>query len=181
MHDVPALDAPEGLPALEAHFRLSSGDYAVFARAYENLTPLRRIARLILIAVYTGCPLLGLYLASIGDVLFGGYLIALSAALIVWHRALMPWLVERQFVTQRLGEHDAVFVADTDGFLIRTAVSEGRQRWQSIHHVDDSPGHVILWLHTRLGWIVPKRGFASPEEADRFARLALERTEGSAL
>jgi hypothetical protein len=43
------------------------------------------------------------------------------------------------------------------------------------------PGHVLLWANDSIGWIVPKRAFATMNEAEAFARLAREKTAGQTL
>ncbi len=51
----------------------------------------------------------------------------------------------------------------------------------AIRQVDDLPSHVLLWPNNRIGWIVPKRAFATPDEAAAFDALAKEKTVDQTL
>ncbi len=41
--------------------------------------------------------------------------------------------------------------------------------------------HILLWPNNRIGWMIPKRAFDTPQEAADFAALAKEKTDGQTL
>ena len=73
------------------------------------------------------------------------------------------------------------FEAGEEGFAIKSELSEGVQKWELIRRVDDFPQQVLLWPNNRMGWMVPKRAFATPEDAAAFVALAKEKTVGQTL
>lgn len=167
---------------LEARYRLTYEDYLALTKAFARLTPMRRAC------LYALPLLIGLSLLLAGYFTWVQYdwplavYFAVVAGLLAFLRLVVgPWQQRRTFRNQRLGDFDIALTADEDGFQIYSELSEGRQKWGFIRRVDDMAEHVILWPNDRLGWIVPKRGFAGTAEAQAFARLAKEKTVGQTL
>lgn len=163
-------------------FRLTLDDFRVLTRAFNRLTRARRIGR------YVGMFMTGLMVAGVvfsawvlKDWPMAYYFAALAMLLFLLQFLVTPWQQRRSFEHQRLGDYEVELEADEDGFTSKSELSEGRQKWAFIRQVDDLPEHVILWPNNRIGWIVPKRAFATPMEAEAFAKLAKEKTAGQKL
>ena len=88
---------------------------------------------------------------------------------------------EQRVVHQRLGDCEMTFTADEESFATHSELASGTHKWAMIRRVDDLPGHVLLWPNNRIGFIVPKRSFATPSDAEAFAELAKEKTVGQTL
>lgn len=161
---------------LQVRYRLTLDDYVAMSRAYRRLTRGRRIA----IVVHAVLDTL-LFVAAIAAAVYGlwywaAYFLALGLFLLVMQFVVVPWQRRRQFAHQRLGDYEVALTADESGFSAKTDLAEGTHKWAAIRHVDDLSGHVVLWPNNRIGWIVPKRAFATPDEAAAFAALAKEKT-----
>ena len=157
-------------------YRLTLDDYKVLSRAYRRLTKGRRVA----IVVHAVLDAL-VFVASIAAAIYGewylaAYFLALGLFLLVLQFVIVPWQRRRQFAHQRLGDFEIVLAADENGFSAKTDLADGTQKWAAIRQVDDLPSHVLLWPNNRIGWIVPKRAFATPDEAAAFVALAKEKT-----
>lgn len=162
-------------------YRWTLDDYTVLTKAQLNLTPARRIVQRMInllvillfiaaaMAVYDGEPFWALYFLVLG--------LFLAAV----RFALAPHMRRKQFNHQRLGEFDIDFHADEEGFTTRSELGEGKNKWAMIRQVDDLPQHILLWPNNRMGWMIPKRAFATLEEAAAFVALAKEKTHGQTL
>lgn len=160
----------------QIRYRLTLDDYVAMSRAYQRLTMGRRVA----IIVYAALDAL-MFVAAITAAIYGewylaAYFLALGLLLLGLQFVIVPWQRRRQFAHQRLGDYEVALAADEIGFSAKTDLADGRHKWAAIRHVDNLPGHVVLWPNNRIGWIVPKRGFATPDEAAAFAALAKEKT-----
>ncbi|HRY08266.1 MAG TPA: YcxB family protein [Hyphomicrobiaceae bacterium] len=165
----------------DVRYRCTLDDYTVLSKAQINLTPVRRIVQRMFtllivllfiaaaVAMYDREPFWVLYFSVLG----------LSFAAIRF--GLAPLMRRRQFKHQRLGEFDIDFHADEDGFATRSDLGEGKTKWAAIRQVDDLPQHILLWPNNRIGWMIPKRAFDTPQEAADFAALAKEKTDGQTL
>ncbi|MBU1212701.1 MAG: YcxB family protein [Alphaproteobacteria bacterium] len=161
---------------------LTLDDFSALSRAYVRLTPARRFGRFV--SVFMTVLLVagvGFSLWVLNDNALAVYFAALAVFLLLLQFVVTPWQRRRSFEHQRLGDFEVEMKADADGFTSSSELAQGHMKWASIRLVDDLPGHVILWPNNRLGWIVPKRAFATPVEADAFARLAKEKTAGQKL
>ena len=162
-------------------YRWTYDDYCVLSRAQARLTSPRRFAE----AMYYA--LVSVLLISAGAAVWEGqagwlaYFLVLAAVLLILRFVVGPWHRRRSFAHQRLGEFDMDFEAGEEGFAIKSELSEGVQKWELIRRVDDFPQQVLLWPNNRMGWMVPKRAFATPEEAAAFVALAKEKTVGQTL
>ncbi len=56
-----------------------------------------------------------------------------------------------------------------------TDVREVRTHWRAVERVEDAGEHLFLYVTAFSAVIVPKRAFATPADAEAFARLAEER------
>lgn len=158
--------------------QLTFEDFDRFSDAYVRLTKPRRFA-LAGYAVMVGLIFAAaLYLLWTGDVWFGLYFLALTFLLAIFRHPIQPWVRRYQFAHQRIGEHEITMTAGDDGFSTSSALVSGTATWPSIRQVDDLAEHVLLWPNNRMGYIVPKRAFASADEAEAFVRFVKEKTAG---
>jgi len=166
----------------QTRFKLTLDDFSALNTAYCRLTWPRRIGR------YLNAFVIALMIAGIGfslwvanDVAIAVYFAFIAAFLLLLEFVATSWRQRRSFEHQRLGEFEVEMAADAEGFTSRSEMADGRMKWAAIRHVDDLANHVILWPNNRIGWIVPKRAFATPAEADAFAQFAKEKTAGQKL
>lgn len=164
-----------------ARYTLTFDDFDRFSDAYVRLTKPRRVSLAALAIIDVLMFAAALYLLWTGDVWFGLYFLGLALLLLLLRYPVQPWVRRYQFAHQRVGEHEITMTANEDGLSSSSALVSGTAAWPSIRHVDDLPEHVLLWPNNRMGYIVPKRAFASADEADAFVRFAKEKTAGQHL
>ncbi|MCB1522407.1 MAG: YcxB family protein [Hyphomicrobiaceae bacterium] len=145
------------------------------------MTKWRRIGRILhlVIDVLMVAAMIGF--AWVGDWAMAIYFAVVALLVISLDLVVAPWQVRRQFVHQRIGEFEIEFSADEEGFSTHSELGGGRTFWPAIRQVDETPEHIMLWPSNRIGYIVPKRAFASPEDAAAFVALAKEKTADQKL
>lgn len=156
-------------------------DYVVVSKRQQRLTPGRRFAEATNIALVIFLLIGGVWAAINNSVGWSVYFFGLAAFLLGLRFVIAPWQRRRQFVHQRLGDFEIEFIADEDGFTTKSVLAEATHMWEIVRQVDDLVDHVLLWPNSRMSWMVPKRAFASPAEAEAFAELAKEKTVGQTL
>lgn len=167
--------------SFNARFKLEYGDYEALSDAYARLTRPRRFGRAlhyVMLAVLAG---FAAWMALEGKWLPAIYFVIIVAALLLLRHGVEPWARRRQFIHQRLGEYGVSFQADEEGLATTSELASGTYKWAMIRRVDDLPEHVLLWPNNRIGFIIPKRAFATPAEAKAFVELAMEKTAGQKL
>lgn len=157
-------------------YRLTLDDYKVLSRAYQRLTRGRRVALAVHAVLDTLLFVAAIVAAVYGEWYLAAYFLALGLFLLVLQFGIGPWLRRRQFAHQRLGDYDVALSADEHGFSATTDLADGTNKWAAIRQVDDLPDHVLLWPNNRIAWVVPKRAFATSDEAAAFVALAKEKT-----
>lgn len=167
--------------SFNVRYRWTLDDFAVLSKAQESLTRARRIARVVFWVFVAGLLAAGALALWHGERFWTVYFFVLGLLLVSIRVLLGPWRRRRGFEHQRLGEFEIDFHADENGFSTRSDLAEGTHKWGAIRQVDDLPGHVLLWPNNRMGWMIPKRAFASPEEVAAFVALAKEKTDGQTL
>lgn len=165
----------------DIRYRWTLEDYVVLSKRYTTLTRGRRIARIIHFVVDTALLATAFYFWSVGERGLAAYFMALFVFLLLLALVVLPWQRRRGFAHQRLGEFELEFHADETGFTTSSELASGTHKWAAIRQVDDLPGHVLLWPSNRMGWMIPKRAFASPGDAAAFVQLAREKTDGQTL
>lgn len=162
-------------------YRWTLDDFLVLSQRYARLTRARCDTQVVY-AIADALLLLGaIYCWWIGEWGLAIYFFALFLFLFSLTLVVVPWPRRRSFARQRLGDVDIDFHADENGFTTKSEVAEGTHKWAAIRQVDDLAEHVLLWPTNRMGWMIPKRTFASPEEAAAFIALAKEKTDGQTL
>lgn len=162
-------------------YTLTLDDFRQFSKAYRSLTRTRAIACNADLIALAAMLALAAYSFATNDFGSVSFALTLAAILVVMRFLFRPWQVRRQFEQQRLGEYEIDLRADDEGFHVRSELSEGLQKWASVREVNDLPHHIVLWPNNRIGWIVPKRAFSTPAEAEAFAQFAKEKTAGQTL
>lgn len=165
----------------QARFRINSDDFAAFSDAYARLNAWRRYSRIGATIIAFLLLLGSVWFAKTGDRALAAFYCTIGCLLLGLLFVFKPMLVRQQFRRQKIGNHDIIFTADEDGFSTDAEVTRGTNKWSYIHRVDDFEHHVFLWPNDRIGYIVPKRAFASPLEAQGFVELAMQKTVGQTL
>ena len=130
---------------------------------------------------------------------FFGLPALISAELYVFHLALVPyllsavavtagwiaylWWAQRRVVTVQAQARPGAIGLHTvslqpDGLYNQTAALDTRAKWQNITEVAENPQMIVLFLSPRFGFIVPKRAFADPAQAQAFFELARAYRQG---
>lgn len=167
--------------SFSARYLLTADDFVEFSKVYSVLTPFRRAMRAIFWLLAAAMLAAAFYFAVNGDRFLAIYWACIAVVLVALRAVLEPWIWRRSFVRQHIGEHEMTLTGGDEGFSLKSAVSSGKVAWVAIRRADILPDHIFLWPNDRIGYIVPKRGFATPEEADAFAKLAMEKTLGKTL
>lgn len=162
-------------------FRLTAADFESFNNAYFKLTKWRRVVGVMYYVLVALLAAAAVYYYWVGIIGLTVYFFGLVLALLVLRYPLQPFIRRRQFASQHLGDHEIAFSADEEGFTSSTPLTTGTSKWSFVRHVDDMSDIIVLWLNNRLGHIIPKRAFASPQEAQSFAQFAKEKTAGQKL
>ena len=157
---------------------LTLADYQVLNRAFTRLTWYRRVARGIYWVFIAALAAVATFSIPSGDWLWAAYMAVMAGLLLALQLVVTPWHQARQFRHQRLDELEIELEANPEGFSARTPISDAWQSWNAVRQVDDLPEHVIMWPNNRIGWIVPKRAFKTPDEAAEFAAFAKEKASG---
>lgn len=165
----------------QARFRINADDFAAFSVAYARLNAWRRNSRVVATIIALLFLLGSIWFATVGELALAAFYCTIGGLLLGLLFVFKPMLERRQFRRQKLGDYEIDFSAGEDGFSIDAEVSCGTNKWSFIHRVDDFEHHVFLWPNDRIGYIVPKRAFASPQEAQGFVELAKEKTVGQTL
>ncbi len=165
----------------DVRYRWTLDDFLVLVRAQTRLTRAQRIS----IGLFKALAVLAV-VALVLSMLLGNWSTAIELTVVsflwvLFWGVLLPWQRRKSYVDQRLGDFDTEFSANEEGFIWKSELGESKFKWSSIRRVDDFADHVLLWPNKCGGWMVPKRAFATRDEADAFAQLAKEKTVGQTL
>ena len=169
------------MAGLTAKYALTLDDYLAFAKVFEVLTPLRRAMRAVMWGMIGLISFAAVYTAIAGNSLMAAYWAGLALLMLAFPLVIGPWTTRRTYHRQHLDGVQIIFVADDEGFRLTTDRSDASMTWAAVRRADDISGHVLLWPNQQLGYIIPKRAFASPADAEAFAKLAKEKTAGQTL
>lgn len=130
---------------------------------------------------------------------FFGLPAVISVELYVFHLTLVPyllnvfgvtaawiaylwWAQRRAIISQAQARPGAIGLhtvsLQPDGLYNQTSILETRVKWQNVTEVADHPQMILLFLSPRFGFIVPKRAFADPAQAQAFFELARAYRQG---
>lgn len=169
------------MAVLTAKYALSLDDYVAFAKVYEVLTALRRAMCVVMWVLIGLLALAAVYAGIAGNIFMAGYWAVLALLMLACPLVIGPWTHRRTYYRQNLDGMDIILVADDEGFRLTSDRSDSTMKWAAVRRADELSGHVLLWPNQQLGYINPKRAFASPQDAQAFANLAKEKTAGQTL
>lgn len=61
---------------------------------------------------------------------------------------------------------------DSEGVSAKGQVSEGSIRWSGVLDIIETKEYFFIFVDTAMGFIIPKRVFSSPADADQFLNTA---------
>lgn len=162
----------------DVRYRWTFDDYVALSKAQARLTWWGRAGPWIL-----GLMILALFVCAAGAAWdkqwgFAVYFAFLGSALLAIRLVAGPRHRRYQFAHQRLGESGNHLTATDAGMVYRTELVETRCKWGFLRRIDETPDYIFLWPNARMGWMVPKRVFASPQEATAFVEFLKEKTVG---
>lgn len=175
-----------GVPAtperhFDIRFRLDATDYQHAMRniswvAIERLfatLPSGTVATLaVIIGLFIG-PLLGSYvpwMTGVSGIMLTSFVLY-PFLLIFYRKVLVAEYCRVSFVSQPIGMGESRLIVDADGVSMDSAGVMTRVAWPLIGQIVESESHVFLMYARLIGFIVPKRVFATAEEAKRFVML----------
>ncbi len=156
---------------LEVTYALEKSDYLQYNKFVISRVPALKwqvLFRFFFVPAVIGAEFFVLHLAFFYALIFLG--VALG-----WVSYLL-WVQRRTVIAQAqarpgaLGLHTVSL--QPDGFYSQSAVQDTRVKWQNITEVADSPQMIAFFLSPRFGFIVPKRAFADPAQAQAFLETA---------
>jgi len=162
----------------DVRYRWTFDDYVALSKAQARLTWWGRAGPWIL-----GLMILALFVCAAGAAWdkqwgFAVYFAFLGSALLAIRLVAGPRHRRYQFAHQRLGESGNHLTATDAGMVYRTDLVETRCKRGFLRRIDETPDYIFLWPNARMGWMVPKRVFASPQEATAFVEFLKEKTVG---
>jgi hypothetical protein len=153
---------------LEVKYNIDREDVWQFTRyVYWNLPRYRRNIYLTVAAVPVA-------VFMVGRLMEPNLVLNVAVALLVG--VLMPgaiyWNTKREVMKLPsgkpglLGEH--TITIGPEGIRERTVVNDGTHTWDGIHTIVADKHHIYLFIDTHMAHIIPKRAFASENEAQAF-------------
>lgn len=165
---------------LSVTFEIIPADMRAFQRHARRMMPeVRRIKWIMiilpaviafhLVAVEWASDILQVRIVVFLIIFGGGWLfMAVSSRLMDW--LVMAVRPNHSGLNGILCEH--TLTIDPEGLTEVTPVNEGRHYWKGVHRVDSTPEHILIYIQPAMAHIIPRRAFASPEQADLFFRAA---------
>ena len=157
---------------MEITYQLEREDYLQYNRFVINRVPaLKRQAVLRFLIVPAILSVEFRFLPM--PLLFYGLLV--FSTTVIWIVFLL-WTQRRAVIALTLARPGAVGLhtlsLQPDGLREQTSVLEARVKWQHITEVAQSPQMIALFLGPRYGFLVPKRAFQNPQQAQAFFETA---------
>lgn len=103
------------------------------------------------------------------------FLVALLLVAFHW-RIIMPAMM-RDALRASYGGNEIAIVVNNSGIVFRNSGITIDVPWHAVHAVTDAFGCIMLMSGEANGVAVPRRVFATPEEAERFLSFAREKAE----
>jgi hypothetical protein len=178
------MDAPRGAvgsapvrePPFELTFRLEARDYQAFLRKLRWRAIERAVAELPAVALGIIGALIGLSaFRGEGSDAGWGFAAALGGGLILYlgyRLVVMPSYHASLFAGQPMALGDIKVVADMRGIGTNVAEIVTAMPWPRVARIVETDQHVFLMFARLAGVIVPKRAFASTDQAKRFVAFA---------
>jgi hypothetical protein len=94
-------------------------------------------------------------------------------------RAILQLVEEEKPGRGQLGRHK---ISLTETHLVEsTDVGESRTSWAGVDRVEQNDDYIFIYTTPHAAYIIPRRAFGSPGQADSFYRLASIKKEAAAL
>jgi hypothetical protein len=173
---------------LEVEYELTARDLYAFQWRGVFESPRGRRARrnlylgwVLAIVLFALVPAIGADGFTISRVSFGFIVVAIPVVfLFQW--CLERWLVRRairQLLKEerpdkgQLGRHRLVL--GEESLSESTAVGESRTAWVGVDRVEQSPDYIFIYTTPSAAYVVPKRAFSDPQQAEAFYQLSRSR------
>ena len=165
---VPAVDVADALgpERIAVDYELTAEDVARFQRFHILRNP-KTLRTLVIHA---------LLIAVVGSFVWkSGISLAAAVLYIILPLWVMPWVTRRQ-LRKHLATHGRHSFALSPAGLwtTSTALGEGRVEWSAITEVVANEHMVMLYRNEQNAYIIPRRAFATPQEAEAFLLRATE-------
>ena len=69
-----------------------------------------------------------------------------------------------------LGQHTIALTPET--LHERTAVNDSKAAWRSLFRIDATPDHIFIFTQPNSAYVIPRRAFPTPSDADAFLTSA---------
>jgi hypothetical protein len=89
---------------------------------------------------------------------------------------LFPRLIRDALEGQIISQGENEITVDENGVVSRIGTVYSNIPWSGVRRVADVRGCILLFTGRNSGLILPRRAFASPQEADRMLALAHQKT-----
>jgi hypothetical protein len=91
----------------------------------------------------------------------------------------LPYLLARNTMrTSPLFRSELRCVFSESGVEMATPASQSRVDWSGFHRAVELKEFVLLYMSSRVFYIVPKRSFSSPDQLEAFKSLVMKKMEG---
>lgn len=167
---------------MEVTYQLEREDYWQYSKFVVSRVPALKRQSVLRFFVTPGILSLDLWLFHVGGywvwtLIFTVALFGLWAVFLLWsqQRGLKVQLEAR---IGSIGLHTMQLAPD--GFREQNAVMECFVKWSKVTEIAESPQVLVFFLGPRFAFIVPKRAFPSPEQAQAFLQTARAYRDGLA-
>ena len=171
-------------PPFDLSFRVQSDDHRAFRRAARRSYVEHMAALLPEVAITATAALIGVIVGSTSaksDAAAWGFGVAAACAVVVYlvyRFALLPLYHRGVFAGQPMALGETKLVVDNRGVASNMGDIVLAMPWPSIARVVETDDHVFLMYARLAAIIVPKRAFASADQAKRFAAFARQMAPG---
>ena len=104
--------------------------------------------------------------------------VAVAAALVGIGFALPYLLARNTFKTSPLFQGELSCTFTDSGVEMKTAASQSRVDWSGFHRAVELGDFVLLYMSSRVFYIVPKKSFSSVDQLEAFKSLLRRKMEG---
>jgi|SRR5262245_27686219 len=171
-------------PPFDLAFRVETQDYRAFVRAARS-RPIEQLAALLPVMAITAlAAFVGEIVGSTSgksDAVAWGIGVAVLCAVVlylIYRFALLPLYHRGVFAGQPVALGETKLVVDNRGVASNMGDIVLAMPWPSITRVVETDDHVFLMYARLAAIIVPRRAFASADQARRFAAFARQMAPG---
>jgi hypothetical protein len=93
-------------------------------------------------------------------------------------RAIRQLLKDERPEKGQLGKHRIVL--GEDGLRESTAVGESRISWAGVDRIEQDPAYIFIYTTPAAAYLIPKRAFKDPQEAEAFYQFSTARKQAAA-